>query len=106
MVTGDWAYNNSTVFGYVTIPRVLQYVYVCVYICIYVYVNIYIYILQILPVKVAVILQYYIESTATYCEPTVKFLNLQLFCTKYYMNFGEFTSTIYSVYIHIYNYLI
>ena len=53
--------------------------------------------LQMLPVEVAVILQYYCESTATYCERTVKFLNLQLFLTKYYMNFGEFTLTFYSV---------
>ena len=50
-----------------------------------------------LPVEVAVILQYYCKSTATYCEHTVKFLNLQSFLTKYYMYFGEFTLTFYSV---------
>ena len=33
--------------------------------------------LQMLPVEVAVILQYYCESAVTCCEPTVKYLNLQ-----------------------------
>ena len=40
-----------------------------------------------LPVDVAVILQYYFESAVTYCEPTATFLNLQLLVTEYYMNF-------------------
>ena len=34
--------------------------------------------LQMLPLEVAVILQFCCESTVTYCEPTVNFLNLQL----------------------------
>ena len=54
-----------------------------------------------LPVEVAVSLQYYCECTATYCEPTVQFLNLQLFLTIYYKNFGEFTLTFYSEYLKI-----
>ena len=58
--------------------------------------------LQMLPVEVAVILQYYSKSTATYCEHTEKFLNLQSFLTKYYMYFGEFKLTFYSVCIHVY----
>ena len=53
--------------------------------------------LQMLPVKVAVILQYYCESTETCCEPTVKFLNLQQLVTYYYRNHRELTLTFYSV---------
>ena len=68
------------------------YIYVYIYIQIYIYIYIYIYLyimytyiiythckklLQMLPVEVAVILQYYCESAVTCCGPTVKFLNLQ-----------------------------
>ena len=53
-----------------------------------------------LPVEVGVILQYKYncESTVTYCEPTVNFLNLQLIpsqilhdCQWIYMNFLQCT---------------